>query len=289
MVRVTISHRTVYRYITPVNLAPHRIMLRPRESRDLRILSMELHVEPQAAMAWAQDIAGNAVATAVFESPTDNLIVHSAVEIELNAMPWPIFAVAASAIQYPFQYSEDERLDLGALLIPQFADPEGRLHSWVQAFVRGNPTDTLALLKDINAGILLWMSYQSRDAEGTQSPLQSLERTWGSCRDLAVLFIEAVRMLGFGARIVSGYIHDPLQEMTGAGAGSTHAWAEVYVPGAGWIAFDPTNRSMGGANLIPVAVGRHIQQVMPLTGDYFGTRVVSDMSVEVSVSTRIPA
>jgi transglutaminase-like putative cysteine protease len=290
MVKIGISHRTVYRYSAPVNLAPHRIMLRPRESRDLRILGMELRVEPQAAVSWAQDVAGNAVATAVFGSPAGSLIVHSAVELELDAMPWPVFAVAASAIEYPFQYSEDERLDLGALLIPQYADPAGRLRSWVQGFVRGSPTDTLALLKDINVGVLRWMSYQSRDAEGTQSPLQSLERTWGSCRDFAVLFIEAVRMLGFGARIVSGYIYDPRHDMTGAaGTGATHAWAEVYVPGAGWIAFDPTNRSMGGANLIPVAVGRHIRQVMPLTGDYFGMGVVSDMSVEVSVSTRVTA
>jgi transglutaminase-like putative cysteine protease len=134
--------------------------------------------------------------------------------------------------------------------------------------------------------VLAWISYQSRDAEGTQSPVATLERTWGSCRDLAILFIEAVRTLGFGARVVSGYLHDPAQDALGStGAGSTHAWAEVYVTGAGWIAFDPTNRSVGGVNLIPVAVGRDIRQVMPVTGSFTGEGATcTEMAVEVSVS-----
>ena len=99
-----------------------------------------------------------------------------------------------------------------------------------------------------------------------------LDRGWGSCRDFAVLFVEAARSLGFGARIVSGYLYNPDQDVCGIrGAGSTHAWAEVYVPGAGWITFDPTNRSVGGFNLIPVAVARDIRQVMPVAGSFVGT------------------
>lgn len=287
MVKVAIRHTTVYRYSAPVTLGPHRMMLRPRESCGVRILVMELRVEPQAIVTWAQDVAGNAVATAVFALPTDHLTVHTSMELEHDAVPWPLFDIATSAMAYPFNYSADDLLDLGALAVPQYPDPDGRLRAWARAFVRSDPTDTLALLKDINAGVLGWISYQSRDAEGTQSPLLSLERTWGSCRDLAVLFIEAVRTLGFGARIVSGYFLDSRPRIARApSAGTTHAWAEVYVPGAGWIAFDPTHRSVGGANLIPVAVGRHIGQVMPLTGDYFGTGVVSDMSVDIDVSPR---
>jgi transglutaminase-like putative cysteine protease len=134
---------------------------------------------------------------------------------------------------------------------------------------------------------MAWVSYQARDEEGTQSPLQTLDRGWGSCRDLALLFIEAVRTLGFGARIVSGYLRDPAGAAEGsAGAGTTHAWAEVYVPGAGWITFDPTNRSVGGANLIPVAVGRDIRQVMPVSGEFVGAGdAFVGMSVDVRVST----
>ena len=234
MITLRIPHRTTYRYNRPVSLRPHRLMLRPRESRELRLRSMELTVEPEATVTWAHDVAGNMVATATFQVMTDNLVIESVAEIELDAVAWPVFDVAASAIFYPFQYSADEWTDLGALAIPQYPDLTGRLRTWSQAFVRSTPTDTLALLKDINAGVLAWISYQEREDEGTQSPVQTLDRGWGSCRDMALLFIEAVRTLGFGARIVSGYLYNPSLAIVGSeGAGTTHAWAEVYVPGAG--------------------------------------------------------
>jgi transglutaminase-like putative cysteine protease len=286
MVTLRIRHWTTYRYSKPVSLRPHRLMLRPRESRELRLRSMDLMVDPPAAVTWAQDVAGNMVATATFQTMTDSLIITSNAELELDAPAWPIFDIAATAIFYPFRYSDDEWADLGALAAPQHPDPAGRLREWSQAFVRSNPTDTLSLLKDINAGILAWISYQEREEEGTQTPAQTLERGWGSCRDLAVLFIDAVRTLGFGARIVSGYLHNPAQDMVGrAGSGTTHAWAEVYVPGAGWITFDPTNRSVGSANLIPVAIGRDIRLVMPVAGSFVGmTDAFHGMSVEVCVS-----
>ncbi len=135
------------------------------------------------------------------------------------------------------------------------------------------------------AGVSKWIRYQSREDEGTQSPPETLDRGWGSCRDFAVLFAEAARSLGFGARIVSGYLYNPGQDSAGSeGAGSTHAWAEVYVPGAGWITFDPTNRSVGGFNLIPVAVARDIRQVVPVSGSFVGmSDAFMGMEVEVSV------
>ena len=282
MLTLTIRHRTTYFYRGPVSLRPHRLMLRPRESREMRLIAMTLTVDPQATIAWAHDVAGNAIATANFSATTSRLSIDSVVEVELDSATWPVFDVAASAISYPFAYSLDESADLGSLALCQYADPVGRLKNWTDGFVRGTPTDTLALLKDINAGVLSWISYQEREDEGTQSPIETLDRGWGTCRDMAVLFVEAVRMLGFGARIVSGYLHNPDQNVLGAG--STHAWAEVFVPGAGWITFDPTNRSVGGANLIPVAVGRHIRQVVPVMGEFFGMNDAFDrMAVEVSV------
>ena len=131
-----------------------------------------------------------------------------------------------------------------------------------------------------------WIGYQSRDEEGAQPPTQTLARGWGSCRDFAVLFAEAARSLGFGARIISGYLFNPGGELAGtSGAGSTHAWAEVYVPGAGWISFDPTNRGVGGFNLIPVGVARDIRQVMPVVGSFVGASdAFQAMSVEVAVT-----
>lgn len=287
MIKLRIHHRTTYRYRRLVSLGPHRLMLRPRENRDLRLISNTLAVTPDATVTWAQDVFGNSVATATFQTMADMLTIDSIAELELDAVAWPVFDVAATAIWYPFQYSGDEWIDLGALAVQQYADPAGRVRDWAQAFVRSNPTDTLALLKDLCAGISVWISYQSREDEGTQSPVQTLDRGWGSCRDLAVLFMEAARSLGFGARIVSGYIYLPDQNQMGYGvAGTTHAWAEVYVPGAGWITFDPTNRSVGGFNLIPVAVARDIRHAMPVSGSFVGmTDAFQGMWVDVQVTS----
>ena len=287
MVTLTIHHKTTYHYRRPVSLGPHRLMLRPRESRDLRLISNNVTVTPAAAVTWAQDVFGNAVATAVFQSLSDTLVIDSIAEIDLNAVAWPIFDVAASAIYYPFQYSADEWIDLGALTVQQYPEAGERSRDWARAFVRGNPTDTLALLKDLSAGVTTGILYQSRDDEGTQSPAETLDRGWGSCRDLAVLFAEAARGLGFGARIVSGYLYHPDRTtMTPGDAGSTHAWAEIYVPGAGWITFDPTNRGVGGLNLIPVAVARDIRQAVPVAGSFVGEPdAFQGMSVEVLVTS----
>ncbi|MEJ2375961.1 MAG: transglutaminase family protein [Pseudolabrys sp.] len=287
MAALRIHHKTIYRFRQPVSLTPHRLVLRPRESRDLRLMSHNLSITPVAATTWAHDVFNNAVATATFATMTDVLVIDSVADILLNAAAWPVFNIAASAIYYPFRYSDDEWTDLGALTIPQYSDPMAQLQNWARGFVRGNPTDTLSLLKDLNAGVAQRIQYQSREIEGTQSPTQTLDRGWGSCRDFAILFAESVRSLGFGARIVSGYLHNPHQGHVGSsGLGSTHAWAEVFVPGAGWITFDPTNRSVGGGNLIPVAVARDISQVVPVSGDFLS---ISDaflrMEVEVSVTS----
>jgi transglutaminase-like putative cysteine protease len=134
-----------------------------------------------------------------------------------------------------------------------------------------------------------WISYQSRESEGTQTPLETLNRGWGSCRDLAVLLIEAARCLGFGARIVTGYLYNPTAskgDTAVVGAGTTHAWADIYLPGAGWIAYDPTNGTVNGSNLIRVAVTRDISQAVPVAGSFVGA---SDdylgMTVDVTVTS----
>ena len=287
MIALRIHHRTSYRFAEPVTLWPHRLLLRPRESRDLRLVSSNVTVTPAATLSWAQDVFGNSIATASFQTKADHLVIDSVAEIQLDAAAWPVFPISGSAISYPFRYADDEWTDLGGLAAPQYPDPAGRLKAWARGFIGGSPTDTLSLLKDLSAGVAAQVRYQSREDEGTQTPVQTLDRGSGSCRDFAVLFAEATRTLGFGARIVSGYLYNPDQQSIGSGgAGSTHAWAEVYVPGAGWITFDPTNRSVGGFNLIPVAVGRDIRLIMPVTGSFHGmTNAFQGMSVEVQVSS----
>ena len=275
----------MYRYGTPVALGSHRLMLRPRETRDLKLKAFELDVFPASGVTWSHDVAGNSVATAIFHGLTDMLSIESRTTVELSAPVWPVFAIDASAIHYPFLYTADDCTDLGALVTPQYADKAGRLRHWVEGFVMRRPTDTLSLLKDIANGVAAQIAYQSREAEGTQGPLETLDRGWGSCRDFAVIFAEAVRTLGFGARIVSGYLYDPSAALVGSiESGSTHAWVEVFVPGAGWIPFDPTNRAVGSANLIAIAVARNISQVAPVTGSFHGTSTdVLSMNVEVVV------
>jgi transglutaminase-like putative cysteine protease len=284
--QVRISHTTVYHYRTPVSLSPHRLMLRPRESRELQLLSHTLKVSPDATVAWANDVWGNAIATASFSGQTSELRIESKLELDLTGNPWPIFNITAAAQSYPFYYSNDDRADLGALAIQQYLDPMGRLQKWARSFVRGAAPDTLELLKAISHGVSEALQYEVRESEGTQTPIESLDRGKGSCRDFAILFAEAVRSLDIGARIVSGYLYDPQSTQTGSsGSGSTHAWAEVYVPGAGWINFDPTNRSIGGFNLVPVAVARDITLLMPVSGSYLGTAdAFTGMEVEVLVS-----
>jgi transglutaminase-like putative cysteine protease len=285
MTRLSILHTTIYRYREPVTVFPHRLMLRPRETHDLRLLSHEVNVSPEATLVWAQDVTGNSVATASFAAPTDRLVIESRATIELSSPEWPVFPIAATAISYPFAYSQDDWTDLGILTRPKYEDPDQRFGAWVAGFVRSRPTDTLALLKDLNEGVAARIVYESREAQGTQTPLETLHRGRGSCRDMALLLVEGVRVLGLGARIVSGYLHDPRAELTGsAGDGSTHAWAEVYLPGAGWIAFDPTNRSVGSGNLIPVAVARDVHQVVPVAGSFAGPPdALVDFTVRVKV------
>jgi transglutaminase-like putative cysteine protease len=289
MTILRIDHRTVYNYARPVMLGPHRMMLRPRESRDVKLLSVDITTNPPAGRTWANDVFGNIVATVSFAEPVATLMIESHVILDHSSDRWPIFDIAASAISSPFAYSEDERLDLGALLLPQYQDPDRRLSTWARGFVRGEVTDTLSLLKNLNAAVSTWVSYQHREEEGTQSALETLARGWGSCRDIAMLFIEAARWLGFAARIVSGYLFNPDAAGTTLtdpiAAGSTHAWAEIYLPGAGWIAFDPTNRTVGSSTLIAVAVARDVKQVAPISGTFAGSSA-DVVALKVAVAVR---
>lgn len=290
MTRIEIQHETMYRYAGPVSLGPHQMMLRPRETRDLHLVRFDLDVSPDARIDWSTDVAGNPVAKATFQDASDRLVINARMVVDLTAPVWPVFPISADAASYPFLHSNDEMTDLGPLVRPQYQDDAGRLSGWVEGFVMQRPTDTLSLLKDVANGVTAQVAYQSRETEGTQGPLETLDRGWGTCRDFAVLFAEAARTLGFGARLVSGYLSNPTDDLVGsAGDGSTHAWVEVFVPGAGWIPFDPTNQSVGAANLIPVAVARRIEQVAPVTGSFLGTPsalVSMDVGVRVAHLTQ---
>lgn len=286
MLSLELIHTTTYRYRRPVLLGPHRLMLRPREVHETRLVSFEVRMNPETPLIWTRDVADNAIATANFKEKTDYLEIESRSILEMTASPWPVFAISAAACSFPFLYSDDEWIDLGTLTAQHYPDPDGRLSEWVNGFILSCPTDTLSLLKDISFGISQRTTYQARESEGTQTPLETLDKQEGSCRDFAVLFVAAARCLGLGARIVSGYLVNTRGVLTGSdGSGSTHAWAEVFLPGAGWVAFDPTNRSIGSSNLIAVAVVREMSQAVPVAGQFIGEKgALLEMSVAVSTT-----
>ena len=268
-----VEHATVYRYRSSVAFGEHRMMLRPRDSHDLRLVTTELDISPPADLRWLHDAFGNSIAIARFSQPADELRIVSRLTLERFGLAKPVFELASAAQLYPFAYTPDERLDLGALLVRGYADPDSVLAQWTQGFVAANPTGTLALLADINVGIKAQFTYVARDEEGTQTPQQTLARRSGTCRDFALLMIEAARCLGLAARFVSGYLHVPALDPAQSGlrgAGATHAWANIYLPGAGWVEYDPTNGIIGSEALIRVAVTRDPSQAVPISGSFSG-------------------
>jgi hypothetical protein len=165
-----VRHTTVYRYRRPVRLEDHRLMLRPRDSHDLRLIQTNLEFSPPASVRWIHDVFGNSIAIASFAKPSAELRIESSLKLESYVVAQPAFQVAPEAGNYPFIYSADDRIDLGRLRERQYIDPNNRLGSWAQGFVRSNPTDTLALLADLNCGVAAWASYQSATPTGRRPP-----------------------------------------------------------------------------------------------------------------------
>lgn len=278
-----IEHCTRYTYSRPVTLQDHRLLLTPRASQEVTPITNSIRCTPEANIRWTQDVFGNLIATASFSEPVTELTIIGHAQVDHHSGDWPTFLIDPSAHYYPFAYSLDDVIDLGQLREPDWLDSGAtQIGPWARKFIASLNTDTLSLLRDVNAGILADVAYRVRDEEGTQSPAETLALKSGSCRDVAALFIEAVRHLGFGARAVSGYLFTPGADVHDMG--STHAWAEVYLPSAGWITFDPTHNRVGGARLVPVAVARSNRQIMPVSGSYLGA---SDDFSSIEVTVRV--
>jgi transglutaminase-like putative cysteine protease len=283
---LTVRHVTTYRYTEPVEFGEHRMMFRPRESHDLRLVGTRLDIQPRPAeMRWLHDVFDNSVAVANFVGASSQLRFESTVTLEHIETPLPDYALDVCAQTYPFRYSDDERPDLVCATMRRYPDPA--VDRWATQFMAiPGPTGTMALLHAMTVGIKQHFDYIRRSEKGVQIPSETLQRRRGSCRDFALLMIEAVRALGLAARFVSGYIFAPETGQPGrVGGGATHAWMQVYLPGAGWVDFDPTNNIVGNRNLIRVAVAWDPQQVLPLWGSFFGpTSALLSMQVDVSVT-----
>jgi transglutaminase-like putative cysteine protease len=223
---LTINHKTVYRYTRPVAFGEHRIMLRPRDGHDLRVLSGTLEIEPEPMrLRWIHDVFGNSVAIAVFDQRADTLSITSTATVEHN--PENEFALTADdpAYFYPFLYEDEELPDLLQFITPQYGDPGGELSAWARTFLDADgPTPTFNILSGMTHGIRAGFSYRKRYEQGSQHPLDTLQTRSGTCRDYALFMIEALRRLGIAARFVSGYLAIPGDSAHGyVGGGSTRA------------------------------------------------------------------
>lgn len=270
---LTIHHKTEYRYDRPVGFGEHRVMLRPRDGHDCRVLSSQLDISPKpSSLRWIHDVFGNSVAIADFDTWSDRLVFDSTVTVEHYPLEEVALTPDDEAYYYPFAYDPEELSDLTPSMTPQYSDPDGALAAWARQFLgAGSRTKTLDLLVGMTHGVRQSLGYRKRHEHGTQHPLDTLSIGSGTCRDFALFMIEALRRLGIAARFVSGYIFIPGDEAHGyVGGGSTHAWVRAYLPGAGWVEFDPTNGIVGNRDLIRVAVARDPCQAIPLHGTYIG-------------------
>jgi transglutaminase-like putative cysteine protease len=283
-----VEHITRYQYANPVTFGEHRAMFLPRGSHGGRILSYSLTTNITSTVHWISDTLSNSVAVVAFSEPATELTVTA----KFRAVHYGIKGIEAFPLErraetLPVQYAPEEWVDLVVYLQPYSEDPDGIVAAWGKSFILGDHYETREVLQQMMDTIRHTFAYKSRDEEGTQSPAETLAKKTGTCRDYAWLMIEALRRLGVACRFVTGYLYDPALDggevgMTGSGA--THAWLEVYLPGAGWLSYDPTNRITEGYDLIQVAIARRPAQAIPLSGSWFGDAGdYQGMSVDVSV------
>ncbi len=282
MKRLRIKHLTEYTFPTQVTLQQHYLLLRPREGHDLRIESSLLNISPAYTIKWTRDVFDNSLAAVTFQQASDKLTIASEVVIQHYEEAPLDFLIEEYAFNYPFNYPQAEWADLAAFQLPVFANDQTAVNNWlIHLGVRSGHWTTFSLLTRLNQAIYTQFRYQIREEAGVQTPATTLNYGSGSCRDYATLFIEACRCLGLASRFVSGYLHAPATE---AGNATTHAWAEVYLPGTGWKGFDPTSGLVTGTQHIAVAVARNPEAVPPVAGSFIGPAVIPSLIVNVQVN-----
>jgi transglutaminase-like putative cysteine protease len=287
-----VRHVTKYQYKRPVRFGEHRLMFRPRDSFDQRLLHSELTISPKPSrVRWIHDVFGNCVTLFDFDTSSAHIDVESVIRLEHAPENVPDFQIEEYAKLHPFKYAAEQLPDLSPSMRRQCLDPDDNLRKWLGGFLRmGRKQPTGRLLMTLNEAIADGFSYVRRTAPGTQSPVETLKSRSGTCRDFALLMMEAARSMGFAARFVTGYIYVPSRDGSEwLGGGSSHAWCQVYLPGSGWVEFDPTNGIVGNRDLIRVAVARNPDQAIPLSGVFYGEREDElGMEVEVNVKSEAP-
>ncbi len=267
--KIQIHHRTSYQYAANVSFGPHRLMMRPRQGKGIELESCTFGISVPHRLRWIRDLHENNIGLVDLTAPASELIITGDFALDISEENPFNFVILPEALEYPFSYEQDILAELRPLIETSYARDVDRLREWFHAFWHpGMRVGTLDLLQQLNSHIYRTFRYQRRMERGVQSPAETLERNSGSCRDFATLFMEACRLLGLAARFVSGYMHSP--DITGRM--SMHGWAEVYLPGAGWIGFDPSWGILADAYYFAVAVTRYPEHAPPISGTYLGTQ-----------------
>ncbi|HXW85398.1 MAG TPA: transglutaminase family protein, partial [Candidatus Binataceae bacterium] len=288
-IRAAIQHLTHYKYDRPVSLGPQIIRLRPAPHSRTRVISHSLKVTPSNHFVnHQQDPYGNWLARYVFPELVTDLKIEVDVVADMTVYNPFDFFVEESAEIWPFEYGEDLRPDLVIYRTPEPVGP--RLQAFLSGIDRA-PKRTVDFVVDLNRRLAREIEYVIRMEPGVQAPEETIERGSGSCRDSSWLLVQILRNLGLAARFVSGYLIQlkpdrvALDGPPGTDHDFTdlHAWAEVYLPGAGWIGLDPTSGLLTGESHIPLAATPHYRNAAPIAGGYTGFANVNfffDMRVE---------
>ena len=274
-IHIALTHRTSYRYDRLVGLSPHVIRLRPAPHTRTPILSYSLKVDPQKHFInWQQDPHGNYLARLVFPEKTRQLLIDVDLTAELSVFNPFDFFVEPSAETSPFTYEPSLKQELAPYLAQAPAGP--KLRECLAAVDR-REMRSIDFVVGLNRQLAQNIRYIIRLQPGVQTPEETLTCRSGSCRDTSWLLVQMLRHLGLAARFVSGYLIQltpdvkSLDGPTGAATDFTdlHAWAEVYLPGAGWIGLDPTSGLLAGEGHIPLAATPGHAGAAPVTGAAF--------------------
>jgi len=289
---IEVRHLTRYRYANPVFLGKHRMMFRPRESFDQHVLHCSIAITPKPIdIRYLHDVFGNCIGVVRFGDKSSELMFDSLVRLEHSpelSLEYPSLS-EGGINSYPFAYVASDLPDVHSSMLRLYDDPDGTILRWSHQFLQAPPkNDAVHILTAMTHAIHDGLQYVSRRSGRPQDPVETLRLGKGTCRDFAVLMMEAVRSLGLACRFVSGYIHIPQKDGMAKpmfGGGNTHAWVRVFLPNGGWAEFDPTNGLVGNRDLIRVAIVRDPVQATPLWGtwegdpnDYLGM----DVTVEVT-------
>lgn len=287
MTRLTIRHETRYAYDRPVAFGPQRLLIRPRDSHALRVVSAQLTVSPPGRTRWTYDALGNSVCWLFPEGQANELTITSDLVIERFPAPLDAFHVEDPHTALPIVYEPVERAVLAPFIDPTTTDEGGDLLRWVHGVVAQPGELALNHLLRVNSAIHQGFTYGVRYDGAAQAPDETVRLESGSCRDFAWLMVEALRRLGYAARFVTGYLYCPNNSGI-RGAGATHAWCQAFLPDLGWTDFDPTNGLAESADLIAVAATRTPDEAAPIRGTILDPNAFSELYVHVDVRNDDP-